>query len=203
MNTIEKIESMLPVHESKFLEVVEKIEKKVVLHKDLQTKLDEIGDTPIDAPEVNEAINKGRTEVATHLLTREEIKEDYTAIEVANFIYAVSQKVTSIRDEEGNFKSTPNTEECDLPNFLEVDELMNLAASEDKIRQDFISSEGKKDSKELLKKLEKAQDKSKNKALEVSGLDIEKLTDWEKLLVVTQVYEASVDATRSSVGKRY
>ena len=196
---LKRIEKLLPANENKFAELVEKLESKVVLHKDLQEKLDDIGETPLEESELNDAINAGKKETVKHLLTDKEIGL-YSAMEVGDFLYQVEQKITSLQREDGTFKSTPNTENCDMPNFLEAEEMMSLAGKETELRNQLKKASGK-DAEKILKKFKKVSDELKAKAFEISGLDEEKLSEWEKILVITQIYVTSTNAALSSMGK--
>jgi len=201
MNTLEKVESLLGTHESEFVKLIDKIESRKNLHEDLQTKLEGLGDTPIAEPDVNKAINTDRITLAKELLSNDEIKS-FKAEEVGDFLYAVEQRVTSLQDEDGIFKSTPNTEECDLPNFLQVDELMKLGDKERTLKQNLATAKTEKQKKKAVNEIEKLNKEFKDKAMEISGLDVETMTEWEKLLVFTQVYTVAINASLSSVGKR-
>ena len=60
-----------------------------------------------------------------------------------------------------------------------------------------------KDKEKVLKQIDKESKKSEERIFEISGLDIEKLTDWEKSLVVKQMYETALNGAMSAMGKRY
>ena len=184
-------------HEAKFLELVEKIESKVVLNPELQKMLDEKGNTPIAEPELVKAMNQDRITFLKKLLTNEEINK-YSAQEVGDFIYAAEQQITQMTLEDGSYKSTPNTENCQLPNFLEADELMKLGENEREARMELGNNPS---DKKILTKVNAASKKMETRTFAISGLDIKKLTDWEKNLVKTQVYMSAINASLSAVGR--
>ena len=177
--------------ESQINEFITKLENKPKLNTELKEKLDALGNTPVLEPKLYEAINsKKRANVAKHLLTNEEILK-YSAGEVADLIYATEQKVTSLTNEDGTYKSTENTRECDLPNFIECDELLELSVELHNLRdtQNFESMI------ELSNKIDA-------KVFAIAKIDKEKLTDWEKQLVTNNVMTSATNAMLSSMGKR-
>lgn len=201
MNTLEKVGELINSgHEEKFVELVEKIESKVVLNKDLEEKLSDLGNTPVDEPELAKALESGKITFLKEILTNEEI-EKYSAQEVGDFLYAAEQQIISIKTEDGTYKTTKNTEDCRLPNFLEADEILKLGEKERKAQENLRSAKGDKSVKKAIESATKASEKFTDKAFEISGLDVENLTDWEKLLVKTQVYMSAINATLSATGK--
>jgi len=207
MQTIKRVETLIASgHESSFIELADKLESKVVLHAELQEKLDALGNTPIAEPELYKAGQVDKITLAKELLTTKEISEKYTASEVGDFIHAVGQHISALKLEDGTFKSTPNTEECDLPNFFEADELVKIGAKEQSLRVDLKQAtldNSPKKIKKISDEIVKTIKKTEERAFEISGLDVEKLTDWEKILVIAQVYASAINASLSSVGKRH
>jgi len=200
MNTLEKIAEQFPRHEGKFNKLVESIETQETLADSLKAKLDKIGDTPIDEPKIYEVVSD-QVALARLLLTEDEIVKQYSAAEVANFLYSVHQKVTEVRGDDGIFKSTPNTENCVLPNFIEVDELMKQGRERHALESALKKAKTQKSKAELAEKFKQLEEESSRRTFEISGLREEDLTEWEKVLVITQIHTVSIDATLSSVGK--
>jgi len=201
MELLEKIEGLIASgYKERFERLITDIESQPKLHKDLQKKLDEIGNTPIAEPELFKAIQEDEIVViAGKVLEAEDIKK-YKAKEVGDFLHAVKNKVTEKRSEDGTFKSTPNTENCILPNFLEAEELKKLGNEDLKLRNEHLRASNK----EQVVIEEKINNIGKNlqkRTFEISGLDIEKLTEWEKDLITEQIYICSVDASLSALGK--
>jgi len=206
MNIITRVEALIASgHETSFAELADRLESKVVLHVELQEKLDALGNTPVAEPELYEAGQVDKITLAKELLTTKEISEKYSAKEVGDFIHAAGQHITTLKLEDGTFKSTPNTEECDLPNFFEADELIKIGAKEQSLREDLKQATLAKNTKKIKKiseEIVEIVEKTEERAFDISGLDKEKLTDWEKVLVVAQVYASAINASLSSVGKR-
>ncbi len=206
MDTITRVGELISSgHEQRFVELADSLESKVVLHKDLQEKLDALGNTPIAEPDLYKATREDKITLAKELLTVKQISS-FKASEVGDFIYAVEQKITSLKIEDGTFKSTPNTEDCSLPNFLEADELVRTGIKEQKIRTELTGASLVKDNKRVKKltdELEKNLKRTEARAFEIAGLDPEVLTEWEKLLVTSQIFASAINASLSSVGKRY
>ncbi|MDQ1341345.1 MAG: hypothetical protein QG567_2503 [Campylobacterota bacterium] len=171
------------------------------LSKVLQEKLDKIGDTPVSEPTIYEALQKDKMELALTLFDKDELVTKYTAREIGDFLYAVEQKITSIKNNEGVFKSTPNTENCQLPNFIEVDELMKLGRKDAELRAKLKDAKTDKEKTKIIDDIAKTSKATEEKAYEISGLDVATLTDWEKILVVSTVYTSAIDANLSAMGR--
>jgi hypothetical protein len=161
-----------------------------------------MGDSPVSAPTVFEAIQKDKVTLAKHLLTIEEITKKYSAKEVGDFLYAVEQHITSHKKSDGSFKTTPNTENCQLPNFLEAEQMSEIGRGIEVARTKLSSSKKEAEAQEVLDELTALSKKIEKLAFKISGCDIKKLTDWEKELVAIQVYTSAADATLSAVGKQ-
>lgn len=188
-------------YQTKISNFLDSLEVESKLSKVLQEKLDKLGDTPIAEPIIYEALQKDKMEFALTLFSRDELVTKYTAKEVGDFLYAVEQKITSIKNSEGVFKSTPNTENCQLPNFIEVDELMKLGKKDAELRTKLKTAKTDKEKTKVIEDIGKTAKATEDKAYTISGLDISILTDWEKGLVVSMVYTSAIDANLSSLGR--
>lgn len=184
--------------ENKILKFIDDIVLEKKLNPLLLEKLNSYGNTPIAEPKKYEAMQKGKVELARLLLTDEEIKTIYTSVEVGDFLYAVEQQIGNMQEKDGSFKATLNTENCNLPNFIEADEILKDSEKQSQLNQKYLKD---KKNKELIKQLEDSVAVSEKKAFEISGLNIEPLTDWEKELVKMQVFYSAINARLSSVGK--
>lgn len=187
--------------EPKITSFIEALERTSILPQPLQDKLNVIGQTPIDEPELFSAITRsdeeGQAVVALALLSTEEI-EKFSAEEIGNFVYAAKRRVTDLQLPEGTFKSTVNTADCKLPNFLEGDELQRMAKKQSvflsKLKDDKVSPKVMKEFEAMLKSFN-------DYALKVSGLDVDTLSEWEKGLVIAQVVGTTTNAFLCATGK--
>jgi len=104
----------------------------------------------------------------------------------------VKQSLESVvsRLQNGHFKSTPNTENRKLPNFLEAEELMDLATKREEAFLD-----------KRYEEAEKFDKKFQDKVFKISGLDVKKLTEWEKGLVLAEAQASLVNTYKTARGK--
>ena len=98
-------------------------------------------------------------------------------------------------------KSTPNTENCQLPNFIEVDELMKLGKKDAELREKLKTAKTDKEKTKAVEEIGKTAKSTENKAFEIAGIDAAILTDWERVLVISMVYASAIDANLSSLGR--
>lgn len=109
------------------------------------------------------------------------------------------EKVVQIENEDGSVKSTPNTENCDFPDIFQVrdfnkkqSELNDLFKSYKEVKPDTRALEDMSEDEidgmnsalgDLNEKTTAISHKLNDMCLEFSGLNLEKLTDWEKQVV--------------------
>ena len=164
--------------------------KKVKLAADLQQALDETGNTPINESERFEIIKKEDDfEVINELWgTYTEFKDKKVSAEQQSiFIERVIEKITSFSDENGEYKDTENTKECNVPSLPECSEITKRA-------REFDLKWSHKKQIEYVKKI-------KEEILKISGLNKDKLTEWEQTLVVEQIKAYAFGNTNAAVGK--
>jgi len=210
MNEItKKIEALPPEHQQKVEQYVEKLEKEILLSKELQAKLDKLGNTPIAEPTAYEALKKDKagnlniTKASKALFTDEELLK-YDAVEASHYLYLADKKINDFFNEDRTFKTTPKTENARPPRLTDVEDLMETYQAVDKAKDKFFKAikSGEEDKiKKAKDKLEEASKKMEARAFEVAGLNKEDLTSWEKELIITTVYGTAFDAKRSSLGK--
>ena len=155
------------------------------MQAELQKKLDAIEDTPIKEPGIYELLTAtplNRTAVLKKVVGDDINK--YPAMELAELFHAITQKVTSLTNEDGSFKSTPLTQECDTPNFEESEQISDL----------YVKMSETENAEDIHKELEAL-------AWEISKLNKDKLSEWERSLVVSQVLQAAIDVSMTSLGK--
>ena len=190
------------------------LEQKTKLPPQLKTKLETVGNTPIDEPEVYKLAqeNASLTDVLIAIFkkgTRKKeptVKKEISELnldEAVLFARMVVEKVTRHENEDGSVKTTPNTENCDFPNIFQVDEyhkkqkeFEEVIKGYSKVKQDTrpLDEMTEEEKTAMNKKLESLNKKSTKLSQEIddlclsfSGLDIDKLTDWEKGLVTTNI----------------
>jgi len=204
MTTIERVTKLLDQgQESAILSVIERLEAKASLPSALSEKLDALGNTPVAEPKVYEAINSGDAiTVALNVLSEDEIKK-YEAVEIGTFIHEVEQKITGYKDANGIFKSTPNTEDCRLPNFMEADQIRKLFIKQNTLMKEWGAASDAKAKAKISKSLGETSEALSALIMGISGLDTESLTDWEQALVVTQISGAANNAFLTAQGKPY
>jgi len=191
-------------YESKIATFVDSLEKVHILPQELQDKLAKLGSTPIDEPDVYSAILKsdeeGQAVVALQVLSEDEIKQ-YSAVEIGNFIYAVKKHISDLQLLDGTFKSTINTVDCKLPNFLQGDKLQQMAKKQQQFLNTLTDTATDKFKAKAVKEFEAMLTAFNDYAIEVSGLDKESLSDWEKALVISQVVGTTTNAFLCATGK--
>lgn len=187
--------------EAKITTFIEALERTSILPQQLQDKLNALGQTPIDEHELYSAIvrsdEEGQAVIALALLSTEEI-EAFSAMDIGNFIHAAKRRITDLQLPDGTFKTTINTCDCKLPNFLEGDELLGLA----KKQTVFLSKlNDEKVSPKIVKEFDALVKSFNDRALKISGLDVETLSEWEKSLVISQVSGTITNAFLCATGK--
>jgi hypothetical protein len=206
MTTIQRIQDQIAKgSEASIIQILDKLESNVVLNPELQEKLDSIGDTPLLESKRNEAIDKqtenGLLPIIEDLITREEA-DKYSAEEIGDFIHKVVEKVTSFKKEDGTYKSTPNTKECDMPNAFEVDDIFKLIM-EGNTLSDSAKDAPTNEKEKVLKKIIKISKDLQKMVFKTAGLDKSKLTDWEVSLVTEMTYSTVRGFRDHAAGKRF
>jgi len=140
----------------------------------------ELGNTPLAEPKLYKMIVAGEPmAILEHIKGLEGNAnldfEEMDAMEVSRFIAAIRFRVASFTDEDGNRKSTKNTENIKTLNFKQVQEMKKL----------FIDFDAEK--------IEKT-------GLGFSGLNIEKLSEWEKDLVRSDIQAQVMDVNKTMLG---
>jgi hypothetical protein len=175
------------------------------MHEDLLKKLESIGDTPIKEPKLYEIIEKNeikKSRIIEGILTREEIVS-YSAQDIHEFIEAVIKKVKDYRYENGVLKTTPNTENCRMPNFLEMEDFRELVGRLQITFEalDHIQDFTKEQIEEFVKTGNQVNTEMEALAKQISGLDFTQLIDWEKQLVYAMIADASSNVFNTPQGK--
>lgn len=206
MNTIARLNHHIASgNELAFITLLDKLDSKIELHLELQEKVDKLGNTPLEEEKIYAAIKNKDADsilpIIEGILTNEEVKA-YKANEIGDFIHAVTEKITSTQNSDGTYKSTPNTKECDMPNAFVIEDILKALKKTEEIRQKFLkSTPGKRE--KAGEKFVKANESLQKLVFDSTGLDVEKLTDWEKLLVTEMTYSAVRGFRNHAQGKRF
>lgn len=165
-----------------------KAKEETPLPENLQKILDGIKNTPIDEPEIYEMAKKVNSnelsiiDLVLKFLTEEEL-DNHSVDEVSYFAGKLKRKVESLKDEDGIFKSTPNTSTWQPPK-------PSLARKIDNILRDKTLDDNER------------EEKASKVLFESSTCIKENLTEWEIQLVKEQSKEAYRGYLNSFVGKR-
>ena len=172
------------------------------MNKELQTKLDSLGNTPFDEPKIYEALTAKVVKKSVVIEATGIDSSKYLAMDVAKFYRAVHDRILDCKLEDGNYKITEATSDFKLPSFTQVEEVIELM---DKMKvlkkeQEIIQGEAE-DSKDIdakkLKKTIKALtalfEKLDAITWEITGLDKKDLTPWEQSLIAKQVFACITD----------
>jgi len=203
MTTQERISKLIDLgYEAQISTLADRLEAVVQLPELLVTKLQTLGTDPIAEPDVYSAIESGDPiTIALNTLSEDEIKQ-FTAVEIGSFVHAVDLRIKGYKHEDGTYKSTPNTEDCRIPNFIEADKLRKSFVKQHDLLAKLRVATGKEKEK-LIKDTTKSSTDLDNLLMDISGLDKTTLTDWEKGLVITMVAGAANDAFLSAQGKPF
>ena len=160
----------------------------------LNDTLSKVGTTPIDEPELFQAIEEKtlkRSEIIAKVLERSGLTfADVAEMDpkvLSEFYAKIREHVTSVRLPDGSFKTTPNTKSFRLPNFLELEEISELM--EEAIKQ----TDGETRDAKMLE--------MNDKIIQVTKMDTDKLTPWEQVLIISQVFACMSDVEQTSMGK--
>lgn len=168
--------------------------KEIELPTELQNMLDGLGNSPLKEKKLFEILKSTTKGSLIFNAINKDDKVDinkYEPMVFAEFISRVADKILNVKNDDGTYKSTKATENMELPNitqrediFEEMEEIASLYHSDEKI-----------------KALEKLEELNK-KCIEISGVKKEKLTDWEKTLIVEQIKNASNEYQDTITGKQ-
>jgi hypothetical protein len=167
----------------------------VALNEKLEQAVQALGTNPFEEPEVYAALDETplkKSQVVKLVLKRHGLKQkDFSAMEIARFFHAIDERVAGVKNDDGSFKTTPGTENFELPDFEQVEELTELTekiASQDEDNADWDELSA------ALKRLDEL-------VWESTGLDKTKLTDWEQKLMGAQIFACAIEVEKTSVGK--
>ena len=209
-NLRDKIQQELDLTNSKVIEkqdiqiLLLEEDKKVDLNDELKKVLDETGSNPIEEKALYELLKtydntyKGISNIMIDVCELALKDKDVNIIEqpieqMAEFTALLRGKITPIKDEDGIYKTTPDTRDLMLPNIYQARDLIKIR---EESNANIIKSIGNENSKEV----QEEQDKIfKDFLWEISGLKKDNLTEWEQILVLTQVEMCASDATIASM----
>lgn len=198
---IEKIEARVSKviragYDKEILNAVSKIENKLEIEsmpKALQEIYNKIKTTPIEEPDLFEVCkqiggegNGSIIDIVLMYLTYEDM-DKYTAEEISYFAGKVLRKVSSLKDDKGIFKTTPNLATWQPPKPSKIKEYENFNKKIAKAKEEEIE--------QIIKDYESF-------LLKVSGMDEVELSEWEARLSTEQTKEAFQGYLTSFLGKR-
>lgn len=173
--------TLAQAYELKNTTLTDRIESILVpeinLPTQLKEKLETLGNTPLDEPEIYETIIKADEDKLRSILFKDMKEDDFDLFDITDFTIAVTKKVTDSIDEDGMFKTTPALDKMKLPrssDMKDIRQMLNNNASELKLS---------------------------NKFYKIAGLDKKDLTDWEQSLF-TRISIDFMNATASAVQMR-
>jgi len=188
--------------------------EKVTLHEQLQEVLDSLGNTPIVEKEIFEALDAKplkKSKAVKLALSKKGLKiKDFTGIEIAAFFNDLSTKILATKNKDGVFKSTPLTENFNLPDFEQAEDVSDLLMKlhrnhqEQKAMTEKISNGEKLEAKvikTLVKDYSKILTDLQDLAWEISGLKKDDLIEWEQTLITEQIFASVKDVESTSMGK--
>ena len=168
-----------------------KKKEEFILDPRLDDVIINLKDTPFDEPEIfalYEKDNNDRISIVELALAESKLDiDDFSAIQMSAFFYAVISKITNLKREDGFFKETEKTKGIRELKMRETEMLLDLA----KNLQD------EEDSVKQLKLSQQLEDKT----FELSGLKKDDLTDWEIALVKDQIIQATKGANDYATGR--
>jgi len=158
------------------------------MHQDLKAILAKTGNTPLKEPKIYDMVS-GKdgarpSQVFKAVAPNLDITS-YNGKEVAEFVNKIVEKVTSFLDDDGEFKVTDATKDCDQPNYMESEELYYLVLDKAKAEE---------------KKKEAIEKQIEELIWKVAKLKKESMTEWEQMLVYLQVQRAAIDNTKTALG---
>lgn len=163
--------------------------KEYKLPEKLQLKLDAVGDNPIDEPEIYAMMEEGKKRSEVFKKVASGLKMgDFSAKDVAEFIKAVNMKIVSPRKENGEWKTTPGTEDCDMPDYETCEDFYYM------VKERLTDKTMTKD------KVEKSLEDEDKVIWAVSGLKKDKLTEWEQDLVRAQLRSFMMENAMTALG---
>lgn len=211
---ISKIEELLGKgYGQEFDELIEKIENKIDyegLPEGLQVKYDGIKDNPTEEPKLYDIAKKLDNQeasvisIALHLMSESEI-DQYSISEISYFVGRVVRKITQFKNDDGVYKKTPNTLNWQPPKPSSLVKYESFVKQLGDCGQELIKARHDKKEdiiKELNLKFETLNTEFDSFLLSVTTLNVEKLSEWEKSLVIQQTKDAFMGSVNSFLGKR-
>jgi hypothetical protein len=192
--TLRKIKS---AYETNNVAITEKINAIIgspnPLTGELLDKYNELGNTPIDEPELYKALSSdgaGIFAFAKGLEDKFSISaENFDTSDFASFINMCKNKIVSFTDETGAYKSTPKTENAKMPSFTDIEALGKISAEISELAIKIRNGD-----ESLYTEFEKATDKRLKTVLKITGIKAKGLIPWEQQLLIenTSMYATNI-----------
>ena len=185
----------------------------MALNEQLQQALDSVGDTPLKERELYKILIDPLVKKSIAIkLVLQRVNMDmsqFSGMELAQFFRELNTKVTDLRYPDKSFKTTPATENCDLPTFEEA-EAIGEAGAEYAMAKSKLELASKSDPDAVtaaISEYSEALRKLQDVAWPVSGINRDHLDPeedfrrWEEELVLAQVLSATNDIVNTALGK--
>jgi len=166
----------------------------------LLEKFSALGDNPIVEATLSDTLTTegGLFKFARALTDRFDIKSsDFDTIEFSSFINKCRNKIMSYTYDDGTYKTTPNTENAKLPTFDDLEYISESSVEIRTLANEVANNYSDKVNDEFVK----AQGKQIDYIYNLTGLDGNVLTDWEKTLVRENVIMYTANAVNTVTGR--
>lgn len=186
----------------------------ISLPKELQEKLNKLGNTPLQEPElysIIQNIKKGEAsfiDIIGNTMSDEEI-DKFSISEIKEFGEAVEKKITDLQDEDGYYKFSEKLQDWQPPKPSQakkvfIIEKVNIEKRKKllkDIKQEDIQN-GNVPEKVINAFMEMAKE-MEMLMFEISGVtNIDELSEWEKDLLLAQTTDAIKGLNNSFLGKK-
>lgn len=193
-----------------------KKDELIELPKDLQEKFNETKELPSDEPELYKIIvsiqanEASKLEIAVHMLGEDSL-DNYEEGVIETFCDNIIARVSSFMDEDGYYKNAPALKTWQPIKPSKAFKILKSEKANIKIKQKILKDVDFTDSKSMEKVSDKDWDKItkmgkdfEKQILEISGVeDIEKLSKWEKDLLLNMTSDSIRRFDNSSLGKLF
>lgn len=182
-------------HQEDYENLIDEIDRREEkkLNEEYQSKIDSLGENPIDEPEIAKIIEestkgeRSQFDIAAHILGKDFIKA--TDMEqIALLIAKAIEKVISYKDKDGVLKKTKSFESYEP---MKPVDRMNY--------ENLILKAKKTNNEKDLKDLEAKRDKF---IAEKTNIDVENLTSWEKNLLQEILAQEAKSISMIFLGKK-
>lgn len=166
----------------------------------LLEKYGELGNTPLEEPELFKVLTEGEGVFAFSKALSKKLGLKATEFDVgdfASFVNMCKNKITSYRNEDGTFKSTPLTENAKMPNFDQLETLSEVSQDLQNKATTLINEGGD----EAMEQFTAADKKLTDTVFKIAGLSRKGMSEWEKTLVRENMISYTTNALNTMLGR--